>query len=77
MNQLNEMLEFWPFAISGYLMSLLYCVKHKFRTMYANVLKFHILIPHEKMGDPYFFSYPNCGQAVLESSSVRVRQMGA
>ena len=27
--------------------------------MYANVLKFHILIPHENIGDPYFFSYPN------------------
>ena len=27
----------------------------KFRTMYANVLKFHIWIPHEKIGDPYFF----------------------
>ena len=23
--------------------------------MYANVLKFHILIPQEKIGDPYFF----------------------
>ena len=23
--------------------------------MYANVLKFHVLIPHEKIGDPYFF----------------------
>ena len=23
--------------------------------MYATVLKFHILIPHEKIGDPYFF----------------------
>ena len=23
--------------------------------MYANVLKFHILIPHEKIGDPVFF----------------------
>ena len=23
--------------------------------MYANVLKFHILIPHEKIGDLYFF----------------------
>ena len=23
--------------------------------MYANVLKFHILIPHEKIGDSYFF----------------------
>ena len=22
--------------------------------MYANVLKFHILIPHEKIGDPFF-----------------------
>ena len=26
--------------------------------MYANVLKFHILIPHEKIGDPYFFLIP-------------------
>ena len=56
MNHLNEMLlELWPFAISGHLMSLLYCVKHKLRTMYANVLKFHILIPHEKIGDRIFF----------------------
>ena len=23
--------------------------------MYANVLKFHIWIPHENMADPYFF----------------------
>ena len=23
--------------------------------MYANILKFHILISHEKIGDPYFF----------------------
>ena len=23
--------------------------------MYANVLKFHNLIPHEKIGDPYLF----------------------
>ena len=23
--------------------------------MYANVLKFHVLIPHEKLGDLYFF----------------------
>ena len=23
--------------------------------MYGNVLKFHILIPLEKIGDPYFF----------------------
>ena len=28
--------------------------------MYAYVLKFHIWIPHEKIGDPYFFCYPNC-----------------
>ena len=28
-----------------------------FRTMYANVLKFHILIPHEKIGDPIFFLF--------------------
>ena len=26
--------------------------------MYANVLKFHILIPYEKIGDPYFFLIP-------------------
>ena len=69
--------------------------------MYANVLKFHIRIPHENIDDHFFFYYyyyPNyhpcynyfpfnkitlksrmvvCyyrhGQAVLESSSVRVR----
>ena len=52
------MLELWPFAISGHLMSLLYCVWHTFRTMYANVLKFHILITHEKIDDPYFFLIP-------------------
>ena len=23
--------------------------------MYANILKFHIWIPHEKIGDPYLF----------------------
>ena len=23
--------------------------------MYANILDFHIWIPHEKMGHPYFF----------------------
>ena len=69
--------------------------------MYANVLKFHIWIPHEKIGDPYFF-YPNyllfysyfpfnkirlksrifvpllpSWQAVMESSSVGVRQLEA
>ena len=27
--------------------------------MYANVLKFRIWIPHENIGDPYFFSHPN------------------
>ena len=26
--------------------------------MYANVLKVHILIPHEEIGDPYFFLIP-------------------
>ena len=26
--------------------------------MYANVLKFHVLIPHEKIGDSYFFLIP-------------------
>ena len=49
------LLELWPFAISEHLMLLLYRVYHKFRTMYANVLKFHIGIPHEKISDPYFF----------------------
>ena len=29
--------------------------KHNVRTTYANVLKFHIGIPREKIGDPYFF----------------------
>ena len=52
------LLELWPFAISGYLILLLSCAYHKFRTVYANVLKFHIWIPHEKIGDPYF-SYSN------------------
>ena len=28
---------------------------HNFRTIYANVLKFHIWISHEKIGDPNFF----------------------
>ena len=27
--------------------------------MNARVLKFHMLIPHEKMVDPYFFSCPS------------------
>ena len=40
------LLELWPFAIFGHL--LLSCALHKFRTMYANVLKFHIWIRHEK-----------------------------
>ena len=26
--------------------------------MYANILKFHILIPHEQTGDSYFFLIP-------------------
>ena len=57
-NQFNEiLLELWPFAIFDHL--LLSYAWHKFRTMYANVLKFHIWIPHENIGDPYFFSYPN------------------
>ena len=50
-SKLNKILELWPFAISGHLMFLLYCVQHNFRTMYANVLKFHIWIPDEKIGD--------------------------
>ena len=28
---------------------------HKFRILYANVLKFHKWISHGKKGDPYFF----------------------
>ena len=38
---------------------MLSCAQHNFRTMYANVLKFHLWIPHEKIGDSLFFSYPN------------------
>ena len=49
------LLELWPFGISGHLILLLSCALHKFKTMYANVLKFHISIPHEKIGDPNFF----------------------
>ena len=48
------LLELWPFAISGHLMLLFYCAEYKFRIMYANGLKIHIWIPHEKIGDPYF-----------------------
>ena len=47
------LLELWPFAVFGHLMLL-----YKFRIMYANVLKFYIWIPHEKIGDPYFFVAP-------------------
>ena len=25
-----------------------FCAQHSFRTMYANIMKFHIWIPHEK-----------------------------
>ena len=49
------MLVLWLFAMSGHLMLLLYCVFAKFRTMYANVLKMHMWIPHENIGDLYFF----------------------
>ena len=57
-NQLNEMLlELWPFAIFGYLISLLSCTWHKFRTMYASILKFHIWIPHKTIVYPFFFSF--------------------
>ena len=65
--------------------------------MYANVLKFHILIPHEiffflsqlspilevfsfdkiTLKSHIFVLLYRHGQAVLESSSVRVRQLGA
>ena len=44
--------NFWPFNVDALL-----CIA-KFRTMYANVLNFHILIPHEKLGDLYFFLFP-------------------
>ena len=27
--------------------------------MHADVFEIHIWIPHEKIGDPYFISYPN------------------
>ena len=43
--------------MSGHLMSLLNVYSISLDT-YANVLKFHILIPHEKIGDPYFFLLP-------------------
>ena len=46
------MLELWPFAIFGDL--LLSFALHKPRTMFANVLKFHICIPDENIGHPYF-----------------------
>ena len=51
------LLELWPFTISGHLILLLSCAKHKFRTTYANVLKFHIWIPHEKKRWPVFLSH--------------------
>ena len=55
-SQFNEiLLELWPFAISGFLILLLSGAQHKIRTMYANVLKIYIWIPHEKIGDQYFF----------------------
>ena len=37
--------------------------------MYANVLKFRILIPHEKISDPYFFLFELYVETVLESGS--------
>ena len=50
------LLELWPFANFGHLMLLLYCAKHKFRIMYANVLKFHIYgFLMKNIGDLYFF----------------------
>ena len=47
------LMNFLPFSMFGHL--LLSCAKHKFRTMYANVWKFHIWIPNEEIGDPYVF----------------------
>ena len=56
------LLELWPFAISG--------------IMYANVLKCHIWIPPEKIGDPFFcrtcFSMGDLGVQVSVHSSVRL-----
>ena len=42
--------NFWPFNVVALL-----CSAYKFRTMYADVLKFHIGIPHEKKWWPIFF----------------------
>ena len=39
--------NFCPFNVVAFYL-------HKFRIVYANVLKFHIWIPHGKIGDPYF-----------------------
>ena len=41
-NFVKFLFEFWPFEVSGHLMSLLSCGNHNLRTMYANVLKFHM-----------------------------------
>ena len=44
--------------ILGHLMLLLSCALYKFKTMYANVLKFYICRPQEKtIVDPYFFVF--------------------
>ena len=45
-------LPFWSYA------PLKFDACHILRTMHARVLKFHIWIPHGKIADPYFFSYP-------------------
>ena len=34
--------------------------------MYANVLKFYIWIPHENIGDPYFFFFSSELSPILE-----------
>ena len=59
------LLELCPFVISGHIM-LLYCAWHMFRTMYANVSKFHIWISHEKIGDPYFIFFLSELSPILE-----------
>ena len=48
--------------------------------MYINVLKFHIWIPHEKIGDPYFFGWvfqkKRFGQVFQKNPSFRIAMSG-
>ena len=36
-----------------------FCTYCNFKTVKARVLKFHMWIPHKKIADPYFFSFPS------------------